>query len=143
MGSFGNVKIKRVTSLYRQTRRAKKLRRFIVRLSRAESALFPFSSRLTLYPFLNIWPFPFCNPPRAACAASTWRRKRTGKLFFLTRVLALFFDARAQLDLIRILRPRRATRLQKSADNHDDGKQYGPHARDDAIRSPVTSITNR
>ena len=66
---------------------------------------------------------------------AAWRGKRAGKIFFLTRFLPLFLDARPQLNLIRILRPRRTTRQQNSADNRD-GKQDGPHVRDDAIRQP-------
>lgn len=63
------------------------------------------------------------------------------KIFFLTRVLPLLLDARAQLDLIRIIRPRYATRLQESGNDHNE-KQYGPHVRDHAMRQPATSITN-
>ena len=63
------------------------------------------------------------------------------KIFFLTRVLPLLLDGRSQLDLIRIIRPRYATRLQESGNDHNE-KQYGPHVRDHAMRQPATSIIN-
>lgn len=70
-----------------------------------------------------------------------WRGQTMGEIFCLARVLPLFFDARSQLDLIRIIRPRCATRLQKSGDERDE-KQYWPHVRDHARQQSAISITN-
>ena len=63
------------------------------------------------------------------------RRQIAGKIFFLTRLLPLLFDARSQLDLIRIVGTRCATRQENSADDRGE-KQDGPHAGDHAIRQP-------
>ena len=63
------------------------------------------------------------------------RRQGFGKIFFLTRVLLLLFDARGQLDLVRIVRIGCATRQENSADERNE-KQDGPHAGDHAIRQP-------
>ena len=76
---------------------------------------------------------PSASTPEAVTVwLAAWRGKSAGKIFCFARFLPLFFDARSQLNLIRILRPRRATRQQNSADNRD-GKQDGPHVRDHAI----------
>jgi hypothetical protein len=81
------------------------------------------------------------QPRRSRFWLRAWRGKIAGKIFCLTRILPLFFDARSQSNLIRIVGSRCATRQQGPADDYKE-KQYGPHMRDHAIRQPGTSITN-
>jgi hypothetical protein len=81
------------------------------------------------------------RPRRSRFWLRARRGKIAGKIFCLTRILPLFFDARSQSDLIRIIRSRCATRQDEPAEDYKE-KQYGPHVRDHAIRQPRTSITN-
>jgi inosine-uridine nucleoside N-ribohydrolase len=58
-----------------------------------------------------------------------------GKIFRLASLLPLFLNARPQLNLIRIIRLRRAARLEKRADGQNENK-CGPHVGHHAIAPP-------
>jgi hypothetical protein len=58
-----------------------------------------------------------------------------GEIFRLASLLPLFFNARPQLNLIRIIWLRRAARLEKRADGQNENK-CGSHVRHHAIAPP-------
>ena len=64
-----------------------------------------------------------CLPRRIRLWSGARFGKIAGKSFFLTRILLLFFDTGRQLDVIRIIRPRGATRLEKSTNSRRRGRQ--------------------